>query len=110
MDIQHIMLNGELFDESAPLSLTADGKLNIAPAPEADAASHAVDRLTPLHPALESLAAFLNGSDERLQTSLQEVEELLIDHALKRTAGNVTAAAHLIGLSRAQINYRLKGK
>ena len=110
MDLQHIMLNGELFDESAPLSLTADGKLNIAPAPEADAASHAVDRLTPLHPALESLAAFLNGSDERLQTSLQEVEELLIDHALKRTAGNVTAAAHLIGLSRAQINYRLKGK
>ena len=65
---------------------------------------------TPLHPAIARLAAFLNGTDERLQTSVNEVEELLIDHALKRTNGNVTAAAHLIGLSRAQINYRLKGK
>ena len=110
MDLQHIMLNGELFDESAPLSLTADGKLDIAPAPAADTPGKTVDRLRPLHPALERVAAFLNGSDERLQTSLREVEGLLIDHALKRTGGNVTAAAHLIGLSRAQINYRLKGK
>lgn len=110
MDLKHIMLNGELFDEFAPLSLTADGKLDLVPAAATEISSQAIDRLKPLHPALERLATFLNGSDERLQTSLQEVEDLLIDHALKRTAGNVTAAAHLIGLSRAQINYRLKGR
>ena len=109
MDLQHIMLNGEQFDDEAPFGLTAEGKLDIAaanipnPAPVASSAA-------PLHPAIARLAAFLNGTDERLQTSVNEVEELLIDHALKRTNGNVTAAAHLIGLSRAQINYRLKGK
>lgn len=54
--------------------------------------------------------AFLNGKDARLQTAISEIEDLLIDHALNRTDGNVTAAAHLIGLSRAQINYRLKGR
>ena len=109
MDLQHIMLNGELFDESAPLGLTPDGRLDLEPAPVAEQRS-VTQRVTPLPPALERLAAFLNGSDERLQTSLQEVEGLLIDQALKRTGGNVTAAAHLLGLSRAQINYRRKGK
>ena len=109
MDLQHITLNGEQFDDDAPFGLTAEGKLDVTatsttPSPGMPAHS------SPLPPAIARLAAFLNGTDERLQTSVGEVEGLLIDQALKRTRGNVTAAAHLIGLSRAQINYRLKGK
>lgn len=108
MDLHHITLNGEQFDDEAPFGLTAEGKLDIA-APTVPAAAGSGGS-PPLHPAIARLAAFLNGTDERLQTSVSEVEGLLIDQALKRTNGNVTAAAHLIGLSRAQINYRLKGK
>src|SRR5690606_6731995 len=109
MDLQHITLNGELFDEDAPLGLTAEEKLGTTAAPMAIAGASEGAAALP-HPPIERLIAFLNGSDERLRTSLGEVEGLVIDQALKRTGGNVTAAAHLIGLSRAQINYRLKGK
>lgn len=110
MDLQHITLNGELFDEDAPLGLTAEGKLGITAAPMALAGASDGAAATLPHPAIERLVAFLNGSEERLRTSLGEIEGLVIDQALKRTGGNVTAAAHLIGLSRAQINYRLRGK
>ena len=111
MDLHHITLNGEQFDEDAPFGLTADGKLNITTvAPPAPSEPANINPGPPLLPAIARLAAFLNGTDERLQTSISEVEGLLIDQALKRTGGNVTAAAHLIGLSRAQINYRLRGK
>ena len=109
MDLHHITLNGEEFGEDIPFGLTAEGKLDItatAPAASSGSASPAL----PLPTAIARLTAFLNGSDERLQTSISEVEGLLIDQALTRTGGNVTAAAHLIGLSRAQINYRLKEK
>ena len=111
MDLQHITLNGEQFDDDAPLGLTAEGKLDIAAAPATlSSALPAHSASPPLPPAIARLMAFLNGTDERLQTSVSEIEGLLIDQALKRTRGNVTAAAHLIGLSRAQINYRLRGK
>ena len=110
MDLQHITLNGEQFDEDAPLGLDAEGRLNMTSVPASPGATVTGSYAPPLQPAIARLAAFLDGTDERLQTSLGEVEGLLIDHALKRTHGNVTAAAHLIGLSRAQINYRLKGK
>lgn len=108
MDLPHITLNGELLEGDPALGLNAEGKLDISPTP---APVHVSDEgLGPLPPPVARLMAFLNGKDARLQTAISEIEDLLIDHALNRTDGNVTAAAHLIGLSRAQINYRLKGR
>lgn len=109
MDLQHITLNGELFNEDAPLRLTAEGKLDMTAA--ATPSGSASNGPAPSLPApIARLAAFLNGTDQRLHTSVRDIEELLIDQALKRSKGNITAAAQLIGMSRAQINYRLKEK
>ncbi|WP_150303167.1 sigma-54-dependent Fis family transcriptional regulator [Pseudomonas saliphila] len=110
MDLRHIALNGDLADQPVPLGLTAEGKLTTPFPAEAKSNDTARPKPRPLHPAVERLNAFLSGSDEQLQTSLEEIEQLLVSQALNRTAGNVTAAAQLIGMSRAQVNYRLKGK
>ena len=44
---------------------------------------------------------------DRLPT-LKEAEQILIDEALKRTDGNQTIAAQLLGLSRRALNNRLR--
>jgi len=41
---------------------------------------------------------------------IERVERLLIEKALARTGGNVSAAARLLGLTRPQLDYRLKAK
>jgi DNA-binding protein Fis len=40
--------------------------------------------------------------------SLDEVELSLVRQALKRSAGNQTKAAELLGISRDQLRYRMK--
>lgn len=57
---------------------------------------------------LVRLAAFVNGNDDALATSMSEVEELLISAAMQRSDGNITAAAQRLGMTRAQLSYRLK--
>jgi transcriptional regulator with GAF, ATPase, and Fis domain len=52
------------------------------------------------HPALEAL---LNE-----QWSLQDLGEAFVDLALQRTQGNVAQASRLLGVTRAQIDYRLR--
>jgi len=44
-----------------------------------------------------------------LGTSLEALERRLVQLALERSGGNVTAAAQMLGMSRAQVSYRLKG-
>lgn len=41
---------------------------------------------------------------------IERVERLLIERALARSGGNVSAAARLLGLTRPQLDYRLKAK
>lgn len=61
-------------------------------------------------PELASLLAFVSGREQALGTSLEEIERLLVQLALERSGGNITAAAQMLGMSRAQVSYRLKGK
>ncbi|NVK41870.1 MAG: sigma 54-interacting transcriptional regulator [Oceanospirillaceae bacterium] len=79
---------------------TAASTLSQAAAPPADRT----------YAPLERLGAFLKGSDDALDTSLAEVEALLIDEAMERSGGNITAAARMLGMSRAQLSYRLKDR
>ncbi|MGY2258198.1 sigma 54-interacting transcriptional regulator [Pseudomonas sp. SDO55104_S430] len=60
-------------------------------------------------PMLESLQAFLSGSQQVLNTSLADIELHLVRLAMERSGGNITAAAQMLGMSRAQVSYRLKG-
>lgn len=70
---------------------------------------------TPVLPAvsndpLSRLRDFVSGRKEVLETSLGEVEDLLITAAMERCDGNVTAAAQMLGMTRAQLSYRLKDR
>lgn len=42
--------------------------------------------------------------------SLRDIESALLDEAVKRAAGNLAQAARLLGLSRAQLQYRLNNR
>lgn len=59
---------------------------------------------------LSRLRDFVSGRNEVLETSLGEVEDLLITAAMARCDGNVTAAAQMLGMTRAQLSYRLKDR
>jgi DNA-binding protein Fis len=58
---------------------------------------------------LEGLQAFVSGSQRVLNTPLAEIELHLVRLAMERSGGNITAAAQMLGMSRAQVSYRLKG-
>ena len=52
------------------------------------------------------LSCPVGGGGKRI--SLDDVETVLIDAAIKRADGNLSSAARLLGISRAAIGYRLK--
>ncbi|WP_414159487.1 sigma 54-interacting transcriptional regulator [Pseudomonas sp. BNK-45] len=94
------------------IGLNADGRLSPPtlrePAPSSAAARAAEAPLE--EPELASLQAFLSGRAPALSTSLEEIELRLVHLALERSGGNITAAAQMLGMSRAQVSYRLKGR
>jgi transcriptional regulator with GAF, ATPase, and Fis domain len=53
---------------------------------------------------LDYLAAWKQG----MGCSLDAIEEQLLREAVERSAGNLSAAARLLGMTRAQLAYRLK--
>jgi two-component system response regulator HydG len=94
IDVPH-MLRREQLQDASLLSIGSAGNLATpreASAPAADASS-LLDRL--LEPGQGTI-------------SLEEVEHRLIDDAVARAGGNLSAAARLLGLTRAQLAYRLK--
>ena len=46
--------------------------------------------------------------DERDPTTLDDIEDALIDSALRLSGGNLAAAARTLGLTRPQLAYRQK--
>jgi DNA-binding NtrC family response regulator/predicted hydrocarbon binding protein len=99
IDVMHIFRQGELFGSSG-FSLGQDGALRASEdghaAPEPRAPSPQADREP-------SLRARLLDSG----LSLRALEDHLCSEALARTNGNVTQAARLLGITRAQLDYRL---
>lgn len=63
-----------------------------------------------LQPELANLQAFLDGRQDEPATGVAEIEKLMVERALKVAGGNITKAAKILGMSRAQINYRLKDR
>ncbi|MNJ12397.1 Transcriptional regulatory protein ZraR [compost metagenome] len=111
MDVVHLAEAGAPLMEAA-IGLTTEGRLAMGkvpsapmPACEGDAAQSADGGA----PELASLQAFFSGQQRVLGTSLEEIERRLVQLALERSGGNVTAAAQMLGMSRAQVSYRLKG-
>lgn len=110
LDFTHLSLGGE----SEQLSSWSNGDTLQESSPETSAASMSAVTAATGNRAVESdsplarLSAFVSGDDDALATSLSEVEELLINAAMQRSDGNITAAAQRLGMTRAQLSYRLK--
>ena len=111
MDVVHLTESGAPFKEDA-IGLNANGRLD-TPAPEANPSNEEptqTETSRPTLPELASLQAFISGHDSALNTSLEDLEKLLVQLAIERSGGNVTVAAQMLGMSRAQVSYRLKGR
>ncbi|BAU76641.1 Response regulator of zinc sigma-54-dependent two-component system [Metapseudomonas furukawaii] len=108
MDLVHLAEAGEPL-RSCGIGLTAEGKLDgLSEKPQTAATSTTQE--VGIEPELANLQAFLSGRERVLGTSLKEIEQRLVQLALERSGGNLTAAAQMLGMSRAQISYRLKGE
>ncbi|MCH8179744.1 MAG: sigma 54-interacting transcriptional regulator [Proteobacteria bacterium] len=101
IDVSHLFVGGEHL-QGDWLSWQPDGSLQCR-APQASA---------PANPASMALAervqSMLGDADCHDGLVLDEVEAALIRRAMQRTQGNQSAAARLLGLTRAQLIYRLK--
>jgi two-component system response regulator HydG len=95
IDLPH-MLRKEQLGDVALLSVGAAGSLAAAGSARAadDAAAHGL---------FERLADTASGA-----VDLEGVERRLMHEAVERTGGNLAAAARLLGLTRAQLAYRLR--
>jgi len=87
VDVQHLFSGGE----TMPGAMADEPLAAIDPSPIEDAASPLDRRL---------------GELLELAGSVDGVESLLMAHALRRTEGNASAAARLLGLGRGQFDYR----
>ena len=103
IDITHLFVGGEEV-EGDWLALHRDGSLLASRtcAPATDALALTPELLG------QRVVALLSGAENACTTSLDEVEAAMIQSAMARTEGNQSAAARLLGLTRAQLIYRLK--
>lgn len=103
IDTPHLFVGGEEIGGDW-LSLNRDGSLRAKPA---GAAQTEPEDPAP-HQLGQRVVAMLGGADGVGVTPLDQVEAALIRSAMSRTAGNQSAAARLLGITRAQLIYRLK--
>lgn len=87
IDVEHLFSGGE----QVPLTVQAFSL--------AETRQRAIDDQPPLNQAIEKILD--------AQVSLEEIETLLIASALRRTDGNLSAAARLLKLRRGQLQYRV---
>jgi two-component system, NtrC family, response regulator HydG len=107
IDVSHVFTSGEKI-ETKMFGLRGDGALSISAeleATPAGATSDDVNRVT------RGLTNLLHGTgDDGDLTSLDEIEKVLLQSAVQRAQGNLSAAARLLGITRPQLVYRLKNR
>jgi DNA-binding NtrC family response regulator/predicted hydrocarbon binding protein len=98
IDTGHLFSGGEHI-ASRVLAINADGSIGSKPDPAAG--DSAPERL-------EDRVSGLLPRDAAAGVNLDEIETILIRRAIEQTGGNQAAAARLLGISRAQLIYRMK--
>ncbi|WP_339461511.1 sigma-54-dependent Fis family transcriptional regulator [Pseudomonas sp. EA_105y_Pfl2_R69] len=101
IDLSHLFTSGERLAQPM-FSIGVRGQLAAAPhdQPSTGATS---EPASADNQALQDLF----GDKDLSRLSLQEVEDAMIDHCLSEVKGNVSEAARRLGLTRAQLSYRL---
>jgi two-component system response regulator HydG len=106
IDISHLFTSGEkitaaLFGVGTDGSLMASKTLDHS---KAEAGSE-IERVT------RKVNHLLLGlGEEQTTTSLDDIESALLKSAVQRSQGNLSAAARTLGITRAQLVYRLKNR
>jgi transcriptional regulator with GAF, ATPase, and Fis domain len=102
IDLTHLFTSGERLAQPM-FSIGIRGQLAAAPNDQPPSAGTASATASAENQAIQAL---FDGKDlSRL--SLQEIETTMIDHCLAEVKGNVSEAARRLGLTRAQLSYRL---
>ncbi|WP_230970262.1 sigma-54-dependent Fis family transcriptional regulator [Nitrogeniibacter aestuarii] len=96
LDVQHLFSGGEVLPDLAPATV-------MPRLPQADEAPRQASDAAPIDTAQQQLDALLAEAG-----SLDGIETLMMQHALRQTGGNASAAARLLGLGRGQFEYRRK--
>jgi len=99
IDVPHMLRREQLHDE-AMYSLDASGGLAVAAT--TPAAVRAAESAEPV--------ALLDQLGDAGTVSLPSLERRLMNEAVDRAGGNLAAAARMLGLTRAQLAYRLKAE
>ena len=102
IDLAHLFTSGERLAQPM-FSIGTRGQLAASPN-DLPPASHATSAAASTGSGA-SLELF--GGKDPSRLSLQEIEDTIIDHCLGEVKGNVSEAARRLGLTRAQLSYRL---
>ena len=107
IDTPHLFTSGERIDQRR-MSLNREGKIAHAD-PASDEAQN--EKAGETGRLASSVKALLDEADGSLEPfSLEHFETLLLRRAVDRAEGNLAAAARLLGITRAQLDYRLKSR
>jgi transcriptional regulator with GAF, ATPase, and Fis domain len=120
IDSVHLFAGGEQVVPSSHLSVGAGGMLRReGSSPEAAASKKSrkesaaaaaeidPDRMSRVRSKITQLLAGV-GDDESGAASLDEIEDALVQSAVRSAKGNLAAAARMLGMTRAQLVYRQK--
>jgi DNA-binding NtrC family response regulator len=102
IDLAHLFTSGERLAQPM-FSIGSRGQLAATPHDQAQTRQEASASPAQQPEALHTLF----GDRELSRLSLQEVEDAMIDHYMAEVKGNVSEAARRLGLTRAQLSYRL---
>lgn len=105
IDVGHLFSGGEL-RTSGILGLGDDGTLTAAERCQKKSTGDAGAEAERI---IKRIDGLLRG-DESNPVSLDEIETALLKRAVQHAEGNLSAAARLLGLTRAQLAYRLKSR
>lgn len=104
LDLRHLMSIDSSYATNQLLGLNDSGTLM----PRLDLLNKDYDAGDPSGSEGDSIANWAAGVIEKQSVSLADVEEALVKAAVRQSNGNISKAAGLLGISRAQMEYRAK--
>jgi two-component system, NtrC family, response regulator HydG len=107
IDIGHLFISGETIETNL-FGLDTSGALSPSGSLLAQMESRAGTEVDRISRKVNSLLMGLGGDVE--PTSLDDIESALLKSAVRQASGNLSAAARALGITRAQLVYRLKSR
>ncbi|HTR10489.1 MAG TPA: sigma-54-dependent Fis family transcriptional regulator [Paraburkholderia sp.] len=105
IDVGHLFISGETFD---PLLFGVDEHGSLLPSGKLNSLSGSGDEAERVTRKVTSL--LMGTENDGAPLSLDDIESALLKSAVRQASGNLSAAARSLGITRAQLVYRLKSR